>query len=174
MADTPETKIIDGRLHIKNDAGEFVGVPLSMDEARSAKTKNRISVKENDPEPFKEYNGLKPDGGENGKYYMFYVGAGYDRTRDDILEYGSEVGMSHTYFGSDSAGYNGFYNGDTVVLYENLEDLPELMQKDAKVEIERTQNSAKTDAQCREAAKALQDQLMSDEEFDALEPYVPY
>lgn len=90
----------------------------------------------------KEENTIKPNGGVAGKYYMFYAGAGYP-SHDEVIQFGKKVGMSHIYFGSEGAAYHGIYNGDTNVLYEKLDDLPEAMRKDAEQALRSEENQKK-------------------------------
>lgn len=80
----------------------------------------------------KDFGSIRPCGGEEGKYHMFYTGPGYNTTRDDVLAYGEKVGMNKVYWASDSSNYTAFYNGDTFVLYGDKENLPEDMRKDAE------------------------------------------
>ena len=59
----------------------------------------------------------------------FYTGLGYP-TVDEIITEAKANGFTHYYWASE-IGYHGFYNGDTVVVYNRVEDLPESYQKDA-------------------------------------------
>lgn len=88
---------------------------------------------------------LKPDGGDKTNYFMFYTDnyGGYkDNTADNIAQYGKEhleglkdlsleeIKDKHLYWGTET-GFNAFYNGDTYVLFDDIEKLPEDMKKDA-------------------------------------------
>lgn len=102
---------------------------------------------EQNPESFKESLGATPCGGDNKNYYMFYTGGGGDysnNTVEAIAKFGQEhfpnfkdlgfedIKNFHVYWGTDeSRGYESFYNGDTYVLFDDIEKLPEDMKKDA-------------------------------------------
>lgn len=88
---------------------------------------------------------LKPDGGDKTNYFIFYTDnyGGYkDNTADNIAQYGKEhleglkdlsleeIKDKHLYWGTET-GFNAFYNGDTYVLFDDIEKLPEDMKKDA-------------------------------------------
>ena len=88
---------------------------------------------------------LKPDGGDKTNYFMFYTdnyGVYKDNTADNIAQYGKEhleglkdlsleeIKDKHLYWGTET-GFNAFYNGDTYVLFDDIEKLPEDMKKDA-------------------------------------------
>lgn len=82
-------------------------------------------------------------------HYMFYTGGGgsyTNNTSDEIAKFGKEhfdsmkdmsldeIKDKHIYWGSDEAvgyGLKGLYNGDTYVLFDDLEKLPKDMQHDA-------------------------------------------
>ena len=85
--------------------------------------------------------GIRPDGGEAGKWHSFYTGPGYQTTKDDVLKYGESVGMDKVYWATDASNFSGNYNGDTFVLYGDKENLPEAMRKDAEREEERNRLS---------------------------------
>jgi hypothetical protein len=74
---------------------------------------------------------ITPAGGEAGKWHAFYTGPGYNVTKDDVLRYGEGVGMSKVYWATEASNYSGHYNGDTYILYEDKENLPEAMRPDA-------------------------------------------
>lgn len=63
----------------------------------------------------------------NWEYH--YVGAGYP-SKTEIDADAKARGFTHSYWASEY-GYNGFYNGDTVITYCNIEDLPEEYRVDA-------------------------------------------
>ena len=88
---------------------------------------------------------LKPDGGDKTNYFIFYTdnyGVYKDNTADNIAQYGKEhleglkdlsleeIKDKHLYWGTET-GFNAFYNGDTYVLFDDIEKLPEAMKKDA-------------------------------------------
>lgn len=62
-------------------------------------------------------------------YKMYYTGVGYP-SKSQIEEEAKNLGFTHSYWASEF-GYNGFYNGDTVVVYNSTKDMPESMRKDA-------------------------------------------
>ena len=89
----------------------------------------RTSNTEKISEPFL----CTPCGGEPGNYILFYAGSCYEyNTPEIILAYGKQFGMEHIYFASEGPMYCGVYNGDTYVLYKDLELLPDDMKKDAE------------------------------------------
>lgn len=63
-------------------------------------------------------------------YEMHYVGPGYP-SRDEIEREAVKNGFTHSYWATEY-GYNAFYNGDTIVVYNSTEDMPEDMKKDAE------------------------------------------
>ena len=89
---------------------------------------------------------LKPDGGDKKNWFAFYTGLQGDsysnNTQDNIAQFGKEnleglkdlsieeIKDSHIYWGSEH-GFHGFYNGDTFILFDDIEKLPEDMKKDA-------------------------------------------
>lgn len=89
--------------------------------------------------------GITIDGGDNNNYWMFYnepfkspmniaywakfnLDAFYDM---DI----PEIRNKHIFYGSDSYGYSGMYNGGTYVLFVNVNRLPDGYKEDAQKEI---------------------------------------
>ena len=102
-----------------------------------------ISTEPKTPEP-------EACGGDGNNYTMFYTGGGSsyaNNTMDNIAAFGKglypglkdksldEIKDYHIYWGSDEAsGYNlkGFYNGDTYVLFDDIEKLPPEMKHDAE------------------------------------------
>lgn len=89
---------------------------------------------------------LKPDGGDKKNWFAFYTslqGNSYsNNTQDNIAQFGKEnleglkdlsieeIKDFHMYWGSEY-GFHSFYNGDTFILFDNIEKLPENMKKDA-------------------------------------------
>lgn len=111
---------------------------ISADKERYAKEVEEESKKTEAVE-------LKPDGGDKTNYFMFYTsnnGTYKDNTADNIAQYGKEhldglkdlsleeIKDKHIYWGTET-GFNAFYNGDTYVLFDDIEKLPEDMKKDA-------------------------------------------
>lgn len=88
--------------------------------------------------------GVMPCGGDMENYWMFYTGPGYKTTdvmvanwaRYELPEFESlddeEIIKRHIYWGTESMQYKGFYNGDTYVLYNNINALPEDKKFDAE------------------------------------------
>lgn len=110
-----------------------------------AKHKALVNGIEITPNKVTESVELKPDGGDKTNYFMFYTDnyGGYkDNTADNIAQYGKEhleglknlsleeIKDKHIYWGTET-GFNAFYNGDTYVLFDDIEKLPEDMKKDA-------------------------------------------
>ena len=62
-------------------------------------------------------------------YKMYYTGVGYP-SRAQIEKEAKTLGFTHSYFASEF-GYSGFYNGDTIVVYNLTNDMSESMRKDA-------------------------------------------
>ena len=62
-------------------------------------------------------------------YRMYYTGLGYP-SRAQIEKEAKKLGFTHSYWAGEF-GYSGFYNGDTIVVYNSTIDMPESMRKDA-------------------------------------------
>ena len=62
-------------------------------------------------------------------FEMHYTGGHYP-TMKDINADGKSRGAKYSYWASEW-GYSGFYNGDTVVLYDDLNNVPEEFKADA-------------------------------------------
>ena len=58
-----------------------------------------------------------------------YTGIGYPSVAEITAE-AKANGFTHYYWASEY-GYHGFYNGDTVIVYNRVEDLPKEYQPDA-------------------------------------------
>ena len=43
-----------------------------------------------------------------------------------------DIKRDYMYWGTDSGNYEGFYNGDTWIVYDNIDLLPEGMKADAE------------------------------------------
>lgn len=63
-------------------------------------------------------------------YELHYTGPGYPSKRE-IERDAKKRGFTHSYWASEY-GYKAFYNGDTVVVYDSIDDLPKDMKLDAK------------------------------------------
>ena len=86
---------------------------------------------------------IKPDGGDRENYWYFYCAKGITPTiianyaRFEFEELFFDMSIEtiinrHIYWGTDNFQFNGNYNGDTYVLYNNLNLLPEDLKKDAE------------------------------------------
>ena len=88
---------------------------------------------------------VKPCGGDYENYWYFYTGAGYKTKQIDIANWAryelsslffdmsdEEIIKNHIFWGTESMSFNAFYNGDTFVLYYNIDSLPEDIKKDAQ------------------------------------------
>lgn len=77
-------------------------------------------------------------------FWYFYTGAGYENvTRTTVAYYAKEhisyfkdmsidtICKEHIYWATDNSNYEAMYNGDTYVLFTEVNDLPELQRKDA-------------------------------------------
>lgn len=76
---------------------------------------------------------LKPDGGDEKNFWMFYIGPGYaNRERKDIEKFGRDHKCTVIWWGSDT-GYKlaGSYNGDTLCVAKDINKLPFGYKKDA-------------------------------------------
>lgn len=74
-----------------------------------------------------------PCGEKPGNYILFYAGSCYEyNTPEIILEYGKQFGMGHIYLAGEGSAYKGVYNGDTYVLYKDIDMLPDDMKYDAE------------------------------------------
>lgn len=107
-----------------------------------------ITFYEKDIECIKKHN-LKCVGGDKENYWYFYSGAGYNASPESIANWAlfelrntdflnmsiEEIMSKHIYWGTDSPTYKAFYNGDTYVLFLNLNHLPEDMKEDAENQI---------------------------------------
>lgn len=104
-----------------------------------------ITFKDSEIECIKKY-GLESCGGDDINYWMFYTGPGYlNNTRENIAHWAryvlqniffdmsiEEIINKHIYWGTDEGKFKSFYNGDTYILYKDLNKLPENMQYDAQ------------------------------------------
>ena len=62
-------------------------------------------------------------------FQLHYTGIGYPSMRE-IETAAKARGFTHSYWASEY-GYNEFYNGDTVVVYNNTDGMTEAMKADA-------------------------------------------
>ena len=63
-------------------------------------------------------------------FELHYTGMGYP-SKDKIDADAKRRGFTHSYWASEW-GYEATYNGDTVVVYNSMEDMSEAMKRDAK------------------------------------------
>lgn len=103
-----------------------------------------IKFKLSEIECFKKAN-IEPCGGDNINYWIFYTGIGYkNNTRENIAQWArytlqdtffdrtiEQIIVNHMYFATDSGNYKHYYNGDTYILFNHFDKLPEDMQYDA-------------------------------------------
>lgn len=88
---------------------------------------------------------IKPDGGDNDNYWFFYCGPGYKTSKLAIAHWAryeleniffdmseDEIMKNHIYWGSEGPNFKAMYNGDTFILFANLNQLPEDLKADAK------------------------------------------
>lgn len=113
-------------------------------------------------------------GGDKTNYLMFYTsnyGTYKDNTADNIAQYGKEhleglkdlsieeIKNKHLYWASE-IGYHSAYNGDTYVLFDDIEKLPEDMKQDA---IENCKGCKKTEAvNTQEKAEEVKEKVEQD------------
>ena len=84
-------------------------------------------------------------GGDKKNYWYFYCGPEYPQNKyESIAEFArnhipslrdaetEDIVYDHIYWGTDEGGYHGFYNGDTFVLYDDINKLDDDMRKDAE------------------------------------------
>jgi hypothetical protein len=64
-------------------------------------------------------------------FTLEYVGFGYPST-EEIVKKGKKEGYTHYFWATESIGYKGIYNGDTVVLYTDENELPIGKREDAR------------------------------------------
>ena len=62
-------------------------------------------------------------------YELHYTGIGYPSMKE-IGQKAKKKGFTHMYWASE-IGFSALYNGDTVVVYNSLEDMSEPMRQDA-------------------------------------------
>ncbi len=99
-----------------------------------------------------------PSGGDEINYFIFYCdNYTYDYNDiDSVAKFGrkhlkglkdvsiSEIKANHIYWGSDEAsGFAGNYNGDTYVLFDDIDKLPADLKKDAYNHIDYYRKGAK-------------------------------
>ena len=64
-------------------------------------------------------------------FELHYTGVGYPSKRE-IEADAKQRGFTHSYWATDwSYGYTGDYNGDTVVVYKNVDEMPDVYKHDA-------------------------------------------
>lgn len=86
-----------------------------------------------------------PCGGDESNYYFFYCDAiDYEQnTPENIAQFGKEhlsglknmsteeIISKHLFFGTEGMYFKAFYNGDTYILFDDIEKLPEDIKEDA-------------------------------------------
>lgn len=84
-------------------------------------------------------------GGDGSNLYYFYTGSSSykDNSIENIAAFAQEhfdsckgksvedIESKHIFWGTDSGGYQGFYNGDTYILFDDLSKLPQDVKQDA-------------------------------------------
>lgn len=109
---------------------------------------DEITFRDKDIECIKK-SYIKPDGGDNENYWFFYCGNGYKVSKLAIANWAryelenlffdmteDEIMRRHIYWATDEGiSYHGIYNGDTYVLFYNMNHLPEDLKYDAMQEI---------------------------------------
>ena len=63
-------------------------------------------------------------------FELHYTGIGYPSMKE-IEADAKKRGFTHSYWASEY-GYNAYYNGDTVVVYDNTDGMTEQMKADAE------------------------------------------
>lgn len=63
-------------------------------------------------------------------YEVHYTGYGYPSMKEIEAE-AKKKGFTHSFWASEY-GYKGMYNGDSVVVYNSITDMPEGMKQDAE------------------------------------------
>ena len=85
-----------------------------------------------------------PCGGDDNNYYMFYCGYGYENNSyETIAQFArekfphlkdlsdQEIKDKHIYWGTESPSFEAMYNGDTFVLFDDADKLPDDKKADA-------------------------------------------
>lgn len=85
-----------------------------------------------------------PCGGDDNNYYMFYCGHGYEHNSyETIAQFArekfphlkdlsdQEIKDKHIYWGTESPSFEAMYNGDTFVLFDDADKLPDDKKADA-------------------------------------------
>lgn len=95
-------------------------------------------------EPLEESKNIfkaKPYGGDKNNFYYFYVEP--DNSIENIIAFAKEnfdsckdkspeeIEAKHMFWGTDGIGFEEFYNGDTFVLFDDINKLPETIKQDA-------------------------------------------
>ena len=84
-------------------------------------------------------------GGDGSNLYYFYTGSSSykDNSIENIAAFAQQnfdsckgksvedIESKHIFWGTEGGGYKGFYNGDTYVLFDDVEKLPEDVKQDA-------------------------------------------
>lgn len=75
---------------------------------------------------------IQPTGGDQKNYWLFYAGPGYP-SRKEVEKFAKDKGCTGIYFGTDEGTeFEGFYNGDTWIIYKDANKLPKGFKEDAK------------------------------------------
>lgn len=84
-------------------------------------------------------------GGDGSNLFYFYTGSSSykDNSVENIAAFAQErfesckdksveeIASKHIFWGTEGPSFNGFYNGDTYVLFDDIQKLPEDVKKDA-------------------------------------------
>lgn len=108
---------------------------------------DEITFREKDIECIKK-SYIKPVGGDGENYWYFYCGSGYKTSDIAIANWAryeleniffemseDEIIRHHLYWGTEGPNFKASYNGDTYVLFNNINQLPEELRADAKLAI---------------------------------------
>ena len=68
--------------------------------------------------------------GDNMTFELHYTGIGYP-SMTEIEAEAKKKGFTHSYWASEY-GFEAFYNGDTVVVYNSTDDMSQAMRADAE------------------------------------------
>lgn len=112
-------------------------------------------------------------GGDGSNYFCFYSGSGYENNNPDLIANFAqenvdglksvsvdEIKSKHLYWASE-VGYKGLYNGDTWVLFDDIEKLPKSLQEDARAHCEGYKNIG-----ARRTPEVFDGVFMDDCQFD--------
>lgn len=134
--------ILKSPSYIVEIISDQTGEPYSGSDINNGE---EITFYEKDIECIKKHN-LKCVGGDRENYWLFYTGSGYSSTKESIANWAlyelrdtdflnmsiEEIMYKHIYWGTDTSNHKAFYNGDTYILFLDVNKLPQDMQSDAK------------------------------------------